>query len=105
MLATKVSTMHTHALAEFLSAQPRGGVAALAAELKISRVYLSQLASRQDGRVPGPELCVLIERATGRRVMRWNLRPDDWHLIWPELIGTEGAPAPAGQAEEVRDAA
>ena len=21
-----------------------------------------------------------------------DLRPDDWHLIWPELVGTDGAP-------------
>lgn len=25
-------------------------------------------------------------------VRRWDLRPDDWHRIWPELIGAEGAP-------------
>jgi hypothetical protein len=25
-------------------------------------------------------------------VARWDLRPDDWHRIWPELIGAEGAP-------------
>lgn len=34
-----------------------------------------------------------IELATERQVMRWDLRPDDWHLLWPELIGQEGAPA------------
>ena len=22
----------------------------------------------------------------------WDLRPDDWHRIWPELIGADGAP-------------
>lgn len=22
----------------------------------------------------------------------WDLRPDDWHRIWPELVGTKGAP-------------
>lgn len=26
-------------------------------------------------------------------VKLWDARPDDWHLIWPELIGTDGAPA------------
>ncbi|MDB5975187.1 MAG: hypothetical protein JWR07_1947 [Nevskia sp.] len=25
--------------------------------------------------------------------MRWDLRPNDWYLIWPELIGVEGAPS------------
>ena len=44
-------------------------------------------------RAPSPENCVAIERATGTAVMRWDLRPDDWHRIWPELIDTEGAPS------------
>lgn len=42
--------------------------------------------------VPIPT-CVLIEQATDRAVCRWELRPNDWHRIWPELIGIEGAPA------------
>lgn len=53
------------------------------------------------GRLPGPEYCVAIERATDSAVMRWDLRPDDWHLIWPELIGAENAPAtPAAEPEQ-----
>lgn len=40
-----------------------------------------------------PENCVAIERATAGAVRRWDLRPADWHRIWPELIGAEGAPA------------
>ena len=43
-------------------------------------------------RLPSPENCVCIEQATDGAVMRWDLRPDDWHRIWPELIGAEGAP-------------
>lgn len=38
------------------------------------------------------ESCVLIEQATNGNVMRWDLRPNDWNRIWPELIGKEGAP-------------
>jgi len=38
-------------------------------------------------RVPSPENCVVIEKATGGQVTRQDLRPDDWHLIWPELPG------------------
>lgn len=38
------------------------------------------------------ERCVEIEQKTERAVRRWDLRPDDWHRIWPELIGAEGAP-------------
>jgi DNA-binding transcriptional regulator YdaS (Cro superfamily) len=36
-------------------------------------------------RVPSPENCVVIERATGGLVTRKDLRPDDWERIWPEL--------------------
>lgn len=43
-------------------------------------------------RVPAAELCVSIERATSGAVMRWDLRPEDWPRIWPELVGAEGAP-------------
>lgn len=51
-------------------------------------------------RMPSPENCVAIERATEGAVMRWDLRTNDWHRIWPELIGTAGAPP-----VEARDAA
>ena len=37
--------------------------------------------------------CVAIESESGKRVMRWHLRRDDWHLIWPELKGRRNAPA------------
>lgn len=33
----------------------------------------------------------------------WDLRPSDWHRIWPELIGSPGAPeAPAATATEAQ---
>lgn len=44
-------------------------------------------------RLPSPENCVAIEQATQGAVRRWDLRADDWHRIWPELISAEGAPA------------
>ena len=31
-------------------------------------------------------LAVLIERESKRKVTRQELRPDDYHLIWPDLI-------------------
>jgi len=43
-------------------------------------------------RLPSPENCVSIEQATNGAVKRWDLRPKDWHRIWPEIIGTDGAP-------------
>lgn len=44
-------------------------------------------------RLPGPRYCVAIERATQGCVTRRDLRPHDWHLIWPELVGSTDAPA------------
>ena len=32
------------------------------------------------------EKCSAIELATGGAVTRRDLRPDDWHQIWPELV-------------------
>lgn len=77
----------------------RGRAAVVAAALGTSVAFVWQMAS---GRRPVPVHRVsVIERLSGLR--RWQLRPHDWHLCWPELIGTDGAPAVP--AEDVRDAA
>jgi len=55
------------------------------------------------GKSCGYELAVQLEAATDGAVRRWDLRPDDWHRIWPELIGADGAPDVP--AEAVHDAA
>lgn len=47
------------------------------------------------GRQPSPEYCMAIQKATGGKVPVWDLRPDDWHRIWPMLIGRNGAPTVA----------
>lgn len=39
-----------------------------------------------------PATCVLVEQHSGGALRRWAMRPQDWHRIWPELIGTAGAP-------------
>lgn len=49
------------------------------------------------------ELIPVLERLAGGAVMRWDFRPLDWWVIWPELVGTDGAPDVP--AEEARDAA
>lgn len=79
-------------LRSFLDSLPRGGVGEFASKVRKSTVYLSQLAARQGGREASPELCVVIERESNYQVRRWDLRPHDWHLIWPELIGIKGSP-------------
>ena len=74
-----------------------GSQDALAEALNVRQPTVSEWAR---GKRPVPiERCVEIEKATARVVMRWDLRPDDWHRIWPELIGIEGAPTPATQQE------
>ena len=39
-----------------------------------------------------PATCVRVESMTRGTLRRWDLRPHDWHEIWPELVGTAGAP-------------
>jgi len=69
-----------------------GSQAALAARLNVKQPTISEW-SRGDRPVP-LERCVEIETATNGGVRRWHLRPNDWHRIWPELIGAQGAPQP-----------
>lgn len=40
----------------------------------------------KDGGPIRPEHCSAIERFLGGAVTRKQLRPDDWHLVWPELV-------------------
>lgn len=43
----------------------------------------------RDGKRKIPaEQCAAIERVTNGAVSRREMRPDDWHLIWPELAET-----------------
>jgi DNA-binding transcriptional regulator YdaS (Cro superfamily) len=61
----------------------RGRASRLARALNVSPSYLSQMAS---GTAPiSPERCVAIWEQTEGLVTRQELRPDDWHRIWPEL--------------------
>jgi DNA-binding transcriptional regulator YdaS (Cro superfamily) len=54
----------------------------------------------RDGKRSFPvEFCARLSAASG--VPRWDMRPVDWHVIWPELVGTEGAPALAGEVLEI----
>jgi DNA-binding transcriptional regulator YdaS (Cro superfamily) len=48
-----------------------------------SPAFVSQMAAAQ--RPVPPLIANQIEMATGGRVTRRELRPDDFHLIWPDL--------------------
>ena len=58
-----------------------------------SQAQVRQWQHGYSGRLPSPINCVAIERATKGVVTRRDLRPNDYHLIWPEL-----APAKKGRA-------
>ena len=55
----------------------------LATAIGASPVLISQWSTGK--RLVPIERCVPIERATLGEVSRRDLRPDDWHEIWPEL--------------------
>lgn len=60
----------------FFVTAPHGTKARIAAECGISRTWLSQILSGR--KVPGPDLAIAIEKATGGAVTRADLRPDYW---------------------------
>lgn len=70
------------------AARACGGLAKLAHQIGAS----AQAVSNWRTRGAPVEHCAAIEAAAGGSIRRWHLRPADWHRIWPELIGTEGAP-------------
>lgn len=59
-----------------------GGRAALAKLLSVTVAAIGNWKLRQSVPV---EHCAQIEAATSGQVTRKHLRPNDWHLIWPEL--------------------
>jgi DNA-binding transcriptional regulator YdaS (Cro superfamily) len=90
-------------LKSFLTHEPRGAAVAVARAMVVHPVMVSQWAN---GSKPVPvDRAAALERATGGKVRRWDVRPVDWHEHWPELIGTEGAPEVPQTATEARDAA
>jgi len=89
-------------LSDYLRSPGSMSVAKLSVAIGVkSEAQVRQWQHRYAGRIPDPANCVAIERATGGAVTRRDLRPDDWHMIWPELVTAE-FPAPS---EEARNAA
>ena len=60
-----------------------GGSTSVAAAIGVASSLPSMWKRR--GQIPVAN-CTAIERATAGRVTRRDLRPDDWHLHWPELV-------------------
>ena len=65
-----------------------GGTQQLAAAIGVTFQTVHQWRKDGEGSRPVPiGRCAAIEAATKGAVSRRDLRPNDWHLIWPELIG------------------
>jgi DNA-binding transcriptional regulator YdaS (Cro superfamily) len=85
-------------LDEYLKSPDALSVSALRMAIGLkSDMQISQWRNSWQGRVPSPENCVAIERATQGKASRRDLRPKDWWRIWPELI-TDEFPAPIAKA-------
>ena len=83
-------------LNEYLSLPDSLSVVQLAKLIGVkSEVQVRQWQHGYADRKPSPEYAVAIEKATGGLVTRQDLRPDDWHRIWPELIAPKRKPGKA----------
>lgn len=56
-----------------------------------SDAQIRQWRHGYNGRKPDPENSVGIEKATYGAVPRSVFYPDDWHLIWPEIVAGSDA--------------
>lgn len=88
-------------LDEYLSKPRAPSVVAFARLVRVSSDQVRQWRYAHANRKPGPIHASRIEKVTKGAVKRWDLRPDDWYLIWPELIGAKGAPVFVEKADEV----
>lgn len=69
-------------LSEYFS-RNRGSQAEIARKAGIAQAFLSNIAKGK--RTMPAAYCLKIESLTGGLVARKDLRPKDYHLIWPEL--------------------
>ena len=90
----------TYQQAIHIACERIGSQAGLAKAIDVAPAIVHQWRS---GARPVPvQHCQAIVKATNGAVTLRDLRPDDWHLIWPELDEpTDAATAPArGEAKE-----
>lgn len=78
-------------LIEYLNGRPVNEQAQIARSWGTTIGYIRKACSK--GQKIGPALCVAIEKETQGEVSRKDLRPEDWHLIWPELISKRATAA------------
>lgn len=67
----------------------------IAQQLRIDEQYVYQIT--RGLKTASPALAKQFNQADPDALL-WDLRPNDWHVIWPELIGVEGSPEPKAEA-------
>lgn len=80
-----------------------GSQEAMAEALSVSQPTISEWL--RDERPVPVRFCARIETATDRAVRRWDLRPNDWHEIWPDLLKDPEAPEPPAPTPVTAEAA
>ena len=79
-------------LSDYLKTRGHGAVTLLAVQIGS---HAPDISNWSNGKRPVPiSRCIAIEHATEGAVTRRDLRPDDWHLIWPELQKASNSPNP-----------
>lgn len=63
----------------------------IAVKVHVSEQYLYQCLTGR--REMGPVEAIRIQRESDQEVKVWDVCHKTWHLIWPHLIGTDGAPS------------
>lgn len=74
----------------YRAASKVGSLASFAKHLGVSKQLVNHWANGSQ-QVPIP-YCPLIESVSDGAAMRWDLRPNDWWLIWPELRTRSDSP-------------
>lgn len=68
----------------------------IAKKIGIGEQYAYQISSGL--KIPSAALARQWNRADPKAAL-WDLRPDDWYVIWPELMKRKGAPEVPDTAE------
>jgi hypothetical protein len=86
---------------EFLNEPGAPSPVQFAAALNMTSAEAVRQWSKDPHRKPAPEWAPAVEVKSGLKCRRWDMYPQTWWRIWPELVGTPGAPPLPEGAEPV----
>lgn len=90
VMFARYSLVQNMKILDFLNGKPKDEQDAMMRLAGTTVGYVRKTVS--SGKNFGALISVRIESVTEKAVMRWDLRPNDWWQIWPELIGHPDAP-------------